>query len=104
MGTSQELKESGSPWSIVASSGVWHPPAFRGYVDMSRDVELVGHQLCEVAMDSESAAEGPVLFALARGEPIERADGPLPLIGLLRDLIREIPIFYTAIRPPWPSG
>ena len=39
-GATQELKESASPWSAIASSGIWGPPAFRGYFDMSRDLEL----------------------------------------------------------------
>ena len=59
-GGSQELKESGPPpWSVVASSGVWHSPAFRGYVDSSRDVELGARQLFDV-LDSQSDDEGPL--------------------------------------------
>ena len=50
-GTSQELKEAGSPWSVVATSGIWHSPAFRGYVDMARDVEMGAHQLFDVDLD-----------------------------------------------------
>ena len=38
-GTAQELKEVGYPWAVVASAGLWNSPAFRGYVDMSADVE-----------------------------------------------------------------
>ena len=53
-GATQELKETGSPWSLVATSAVWHSSAFRGYVDMSRDVELGAQQLFEVDMDSTS--------------------------------------------------
>ena len=44
-------------WSVVASAGVWHSPAFRGYLDMSRDVEIGAQQLCEADFDSESEAE-----------------------------------------------
>ena len=53
-GTTQELKESGSPWTVVASSGIWHSPCFRGYLDMSRDVELGVQQLFDVDFDSDS--------------------------------------------------
>ena len=55
--TTQELNETGPPWSAVATSGEWHSSAVRGYVDMSRDVELVVHQLFEVDMDSTSGQE-----------------------------------------------
>ena len=43
--------------SVVASSGVWHSPAFRGYVDMSRDVELGAQQLFDVDLWPDSEAE-----------------------------------------------
>ena len=56
-GTAQELKESGSPWAVVASAGVWNSPAFRGYLDMARDVEVGVSRLFEVDPDSESDAE-----------------------------------------------
>ena len=54
-GTPQELKETGPPWSAVASSGIWRSPAFRGYLDMSRDADLGVSHLFEVAFDSDSA-------------------------------------------------
>ena len=56
-GTSQDLKESGSPWAVVATAGMWNSPAFRGYVDMSRDVEEGVMRLFDVDMDSESDGE-----------------------------------------------
>ena len=56
-GTTQEMKESGAPWSVVATCGVWRSSAFRGYVDLSRDVETVAHHLFEVGFDSDSADE-----------------------------------------------
>ena len=56
-GASQELKESGFQWSVVASSGIWHSPAFRGYLDMSRDVEVGAQQLFDADMGSVSDAE-----------------------------------------------
>ena len=56
-GTSQELKETGSPWSAVASLGILHSPAFRGYLDMSRGVEMGARQLFDVDLESESEAE-----------------------------------------------
>ena len=56
-GTTQELKEAGPPWSAVASSGIWHSPAFRGYVDMSKDVETGAQQLIGFDLDSASDPE-----------------------------------------------
>ena len=56
-GTSQDLKESGSPWSAVATSGLWHSPPFRGYLDMSRDVLVVSQQLFDIDCDPASADE-----------------------------------------------
>ena len=64
-GTSQELKESGSPWSAVSSSGVWQSADFRGYVDMSRGVELGVQHLFDADMDSDSNVEEPVHLGLA---------------------------------------
>ena len=68
-GTSQDLKEPGSPWSVVATSGIWHSPAFRGYVDMSRDVEMGAQKLFDVDLDSDSAEEDPVHFVFDPGKP-----------------------------------
>ena len=61
-GASQELKESGSHRSVSASMGVWHPTAFRGYVDMSRDVELVAQQLFDVDVGPETDSDVMVRF------------------------------------------
>ena len=55
-GATQELMEGGSPWSVVASSGLWHSHAFRGYLYMSKDVELGAQQMFEVDFDSASDA------------------------------------------------
>ena len=38
-GAAQELKETGSPRNVVAADGLWRSAAFRGYVDLSADVE-----------------------------------------------------------------
>ena len=54
----QELKETGSPWSAVATSGLWHSPSFRGYLDMSRDVELGAQKMFEVDIGVTSEQEG----------------------------------------------
>ena len=56
-GTSQELKETGPPWSVVASMGIWRSPAFRGYLDMSRDVEPGVSELFDVDLESEPEAD-----------------------------------------------
>ena len=44
-GTIPRPQGVGFPWAVVASSGIWRPPAFRGYVDLPRDVELGIQQL-----------------------------------------------------------
>ena len=49
-GTAQELKDSAAPWSAIASSGLWRSPAFRGYVDMSRGVEMGGANSFSMSM------------------------------------------------------
>ena len=54
MGVTQGLKETGSLWSVVAKSGLWHSAAFRGYVAMSRDVELGAQHLFGFNFDSDS--------------------------------------------------
>ena len=66
-GTAQELKESGSPWAVVASAGVWNSPAFRGYLDMARDVEVGVSRLFEV--DPDSASDAEQVHAGYRGSP-----------------------------------
>ena len=55
---------------MVASSGVSHSPAFRGYVDMSRDVELGANQLFDVDLGSESEVDDAVHFGLERAKPL----------------------------------
>ena len=56
-GTAQELKETGSPWQVVASSGLWNSPAFRGYVDLSTDVESGVRNRFDVDPESASGAD-----------------------------------------------
>ena len=55
--TTQDLKGTGSHRSVVATLGLWNSPAFRGYVDMPREVEIGAQQLFEVDMDSTSEQE-----------------------------------------------
>ena len=85
-GAAQELKESGSHWSVVASSGAWHSPAFRGYVDLSRDVELGPQQMFDGDMDSQPEEEG--LLGTAMG-----------LFAAVKPLGRSAPTDF-----PWVSG
>ena len=56
-GKSQELKEAGSPCPLVASSGLWGSPAFRGYVDLSGAVEDGVRNLFLCDSESESGHE-----------------------------------------------
>ena len=55
-GTTQEIKESGPTCSVVATTGLWHSPDFRGYQYMSRYSEIGARQLGDVDLDSESDA------------------------------------------------
>ena len=57
LGAAQELKEVGSPWAVVATAGLWRSPAFRGYVDLTAEVEQGVRSLFPVDPDSESDAE-----------------------------------------------
>ena len=61
-GATQELRESGSGWPVIASAGVWNSPSFLGYVDLTPEVEAGFRQLfinaCEPGdLDSDSAEE-----------------------------------------------
>ena len=58
-GTSHALKEAFPSWSVVATSGVWNSPAFRGYLDMSKDLEQGFAQLFAADFNSDSAEEEP---------------------------------------------
>ena len=80
-GTAQELKGKGSPWTAVATDGLWNSASFRGYVDMSHDVELGAARLFTVGPVSESDCElvhlGFILPPLA--SPLDRPARPLSL-------------------------
>ena len=52
-GATKELAETGSPRSVVAASGIWRPPAPRGYVDMPTGIELVARHIFGGDFDSE---------------------------------------------------
>ena len=60
-GATQELRESGSGWPVIASMGVWNSPAFKGYVDITPEVEAGVRQLfisaCEPQGDTSSEGE-----------------------------------------------
>ena len=70
----RNLRSPAPPSAVVASSGIWHSPAFRGYIDMPRDVELGAQQLFDVDLDSDSAdGEEPVHFGFEPRKPPRRA-------------------------------
>ena len=54
-GTAQDLKLHGSPWEVVASAGIWNSSAFRGYLDLTAEVEQGVRNLFAVDPDSDSA-------------------------------------------------
>ena len=57
-GSAQEMNETGSPLTVVASAGMWRPHALvRNYVDMASTVETNVRQLFRVDPDSESDME-----------------------------------------------
>ena len=80
-GATNGLKDTGPPWSVVATSGVWNSSHFRGYVDMSRDVEIGAHRISDVALDTTSGNEGfPLAIHWVRilGNPFAGRKGRLP--------------------------
>ena len=76
-GPTQELKESGPPWSAITPSGFWHSAASRGYVDMSMDVELGGKQLFDVDVDADFDAEEVRRWVFLLGNPMAGLPRPL---------------------------
>ena len=58
-GAAQELKESASQWSIVASLGQWSSLCFKGYVDLSGEMAQEMGKLFIDSYDFESDEEEP---------------------------------------------
>ena len=52
--TAQELKEAVSPLVCDRFLRFLAPPAFRGYVDLSKDVDLGPQNLFDFDLDSDS--------------------------------------------------
>ena len=55
-GATQELKERGNQWPVIASIGEWRSLAFMGYVDVAKDVAQEMSKLlmeCETLSDDE---------------------------------------------------
>ena len=71
-GASQELKESGSQWAAIATLGDWKSLAFRGYSDLTYNVERdMAKLLIETdAMDSDEEKVHIGLMGPSRGEHI----------------------------------
>ena len=89
-GTSQDLKESGSPWASAAPDGACNSPAFRRYLDMSRDVEIGVMRLCDVDMESDSDAEQVPLWVYGGCSPL--AGLSQPLLPWVLGLSRAVPV------------
>ena len=92
--TSHDLKESGPPWSVVASSGVWHSPAFRGYFDIPRDVGMGTQQLfvADLGADSEAGEEMAQLgVAWMRGSHLPAGPAALPWVSGFAESVRIDP-------------
>ena len=53
----QELKEVGPPRDVVATAGLWCSPDFRGYFDLTAEVEHGVGSLFPAHSDSESDAD-----------------------------------------------
>ena len=82
-GSDQEMNETGSPLSAVASAGMWRSNAMvKNYIDLAATVETNFRQLHRVDFDSDSEME------------------VRPALGLGRNLL------YGPARPlfPWVSG
>ena len=65
------LKESGNPWSAVACSGLWRPPAYRGYLDLARDVEAAPNS-CSTSTATRIRCPNRYGVALLLGKPLDR--------------------------------
>ena len=64
-GSAQEMNETGSPLSVVASAGMWRSNALvKNYIDLAADVETDFKKLFRVDLDSESELDVPPLFGL----------------------------------------
>ena len=78
-GVAQELRERGSPWAAVATAGLWNSADFRGYFDMSKDVETGASRLFAVdpASESDCAPVHMGLFPPWGSSPVDRSARPL---------------------------
>ena len=90
MGDAREMKESGSPWVVVASDGVWNSPSFRGYLDMAKDVESGVTRLVGARQDSRPDAVLVDRWVYFGGSPLGRHARPLCpwVLGLSRAALR----------------
>ena len=59
LGSAQEMNETGSPISVIASAGSWRSNAVRGYIDLSANVERNVRQRFRADIDSESEKQVP---------------------------------------------
>lgn len=98
-GASLGIKESGPPWSVVASPGVWHSPAFRVYGDMPRGVKVGAHQLFGADVDSDSEAEEPVRLWVARLRKTPWPAGPAasPWVSGFPESARAEPFIWREV-------
>ena len=74
--SAQEMNETGSPISVVASAGIWRPNAVKGYIDLAATVEANVMQLFRVDSASESEKEVPLPLGLVLN-PLNRPARPL---------------------------
>ena len=58
-GSAQEMNETGSPLSVIASAGTWRPNAVRGYIDLAANVGKNAMMLFRAGLDSESEKAVP---------------------------------------------
>ena len=87
-GATQELKEKGSQWPIIASIGEWRSLAFMGYIDIAQDVAKAMSKLlieCEQLSDDEDEVRhwvtGPSGTSLGIRAPLSILSLSLPIVA-----------------------
>ena len=57
-GAANELRATGSPWSVIATVGGWKSLAFRGYVDLTQEVD---RDMAKLLIETEQLDSEPEL-------------------------------------------
>ena len=82
-GSAQEMNETGSPLSVIASAGMWRSNALvKNYIDLAANVATNVKQLFRVDFNSESDMGGTASLWVQGENPLHRpARPPFPLVS-----------------------